>query len=169
MNYNTLELQNPWWKGSMGDDFHLKELSRQTYIYDPKIIDVDSLFKQEKAIFTLIGPRQIGKTSYLKMLIKDIIGRINPLNIFYLSCENLNKEEFRQIFLSYLQDIAESGRKFIFLDEVSLVDGWEMVELELFNKGFLNDSVVINSGSSSINLKKSAERLPGRKGQGKTG
>ncbi|MBS3123544.1 ATP-binding protein [Candidatus Woesearchaeota archaeon] len=163
MDLSLLELQNPWWQGK--DDFHLRKLAEQKYCFMPSIIPLEQLKKS--SIHTLIGPRQIGKTTYLKLLIRELLKSHKPRTLFYYSCENNSKEQLREVLLFYLTTISHSERNFIFLDEVSLVEGWESVELELFNKGLLEKTTLLNSGSSSLNLKKSAERLPGRKGTGK--
>lgn len=168
VNLTELELQNVWWNKSIDEDFHLQKLAVRKYIYSPGLLDAKELLREKSGIYTLIGPRQIGKTTYLKQLVKELLPSCILQNIFYYSCENLSKEQLRGTLLFFLSQIAKKGPKFILLDEVSLVDGWEMIELEMYNKGLLIDTTIINSGSSSLNLKKSAERLPGRKGKGKT-
>ena len=168
MDRTDLELQNIWWKGNIKDDFHLQKLHHNKYIYFPTLISFSELEQAQQSIYTLIGPRQIGKTTYLKLLIQRLLEKYPATNLLYLSCENINKNVLRETLLLYLQEIALGDeQKFIFLDEVSFVEDWELVELELYNKGLLDKVIIINSGSSSLNLKKSAERLPGRKGKGR--
>lgn len=169
MNSSELELQNVWWKGDCSGDFHLHRLRSNKYIYLPASTLCSELEQEQQGIYTLIGPRQIGKTTYLKLLIQKLLEKHSPLSLFYFSCENMTKEALREVLFFYLREIApKKGKRFIFLDEVSLVENWELVELELYNKGLLEEVIIINSGSSSLNLKKSAERLPGRKGKGRT-
>ncbi|MEW5897167.1 MAG: ATP-binding protein [Nanoarchaeota archaeon] len=167
MELQNLALQNPWWQRKIEDDFHLQKLGKQKYQYSPSFLQVEELQQAETGIYTIIGPRQVGKTTFLKMLIRDLLAREEPHSLFYYSCENNTKEQLREVLLFYLQSIAPPGKKYLFLDEISLVRGWELVELELYNKGMLQQAIIINSGSSSLNLKKSAERLPGRKGKGR--
>ncbi len=166
MNPADLELQNIWWRGNIENDFHLRKLRAAAYIYHPHLLDQREL-RETSGIYTLIGPRQVGKTTYLKLLIQELLKEHAPSNLFYFSCENSTKEALREVLFLYLQSIAGPGKKFIFLDEVSLVEGGEYLELELYNKGLLEEVTIINSGSSSLNLKKSSERLPGRKGSGR--
>lgn len=166
MKLESLELQNPWWKGAIEQDFHLQKLRRRHYQYHPVILPLAELRAEDSGIYTLIGPRQVGKTTYLKLLIKELLQYHSPYSLFYFSCENLSKEDLREIIRIYLEKVP-ADKHFVFLDEISLVEGWELIELELYNQGHLRNTIIINSGSSSLNLKKSAERLPGRKNKGK--
>ncbi len=167
MNLSELEIQNVWWTKDINSDFHLRKLAEKKYAFHPRIIPLKELLQEKSGIYTLIGPRQIGKTTYLKQIIREILPHYQKNNLFYFSCENNTKEQLKEIILLFLNNISGKGKKFIFLDEVSLVEGWELIELELYNKGLLEDIIIINSGSSSINIKKSSEKLPGRKGKGK--
>jgi predicted AAA+ superfamily ATPase len=56
--------------------------------------------------------------------------------------------------------LAGLGQKFIFLDEVTAVDGWERAVKFLLDSGMLKDKYLYVTGSSTIGLKK--ERFPGR-------
>ncbi len=167
MDLQELKIQNIWWDKDINLDFHLRKLAEKKYEFSPNLIPLKELRQEKSGIYTLIGPRQIGKTTYLKQLIRELLSHYPKNNLFYLSCENIAPEKLKEAILFFRNNIAEKGKHFIFLDEVSLVDQWELVELELYNKGLLEQTIIINSGSSSVNLKKSSEKLPGRKGKGK--
>lgn len=167
MEIQELKIQNPWWDQEINSDFHLRKLAEKRYVFNPRIIPLEELRQEKTGIYTLIGPRQIGKTTYLKQIIRELLPGYPKRNFFFFSCENINKEKLKDALVFYMNNVAEPGKHFIFLDEVSLVDGWEMIELELYNKGLLDKTILINSGSSSVNLKKSSEKLPGRKGKGR--
>jgi predicted AAA+ superfamily ATPase len=167
MDIQELKIQNIWWDKDINLDFHLRKLAGKKYAFSPKIIPIEELLQEKSGIYTLIGPRQIGKTTYLKQIIRELLSHYPKNNLFYFSCENITSEKLKEAILFFRSNIAERGKLFIFLDEVSLVEGWELVELELYNKGLLEQTIIINSGSSSVNLKKSSEKLPGRKGKGK--
>jgi len=110
----------------------------------------------EKGNFLIIGPRQVGKTTSLKLAILDLLESVPPENVLYFSCEPLLKKE--DIFeLVGLFDRLGSGEKFLFLDEITFVRDWDAAVK------FLLDSDVKNlyvTGSTSATLKK--ERFPGR-------
>ncbi len=167
MDIQELKIQNLWWDQDINVDFHLRKLAEKKYIFNPDIISIQELLQEKSGIYTLIGPRQIGKTTYLKQLIRELLLHCPKNNLFYFSCENITSEKLKEAILFFMDNIAEKSKHFIFLDEVSLVQGWELIELELYNKGLLEQTIIINSGSSSVNLKKSSEKLPGRKGKGK--
>ena len=65
---------------------------------------------------------------------------------------------------------TESDRlpaNYLFLDEISSVGDWPYAIKWLADSGFLSNSKIILTGSSSISLKKKGEFLPGRRGSGK--
>jgi predicted AAA+ superfamily ATPase len=37
----------------------------------------------------LWGPKQAGKTTYLKLLVKDLLDRVNPRTVMYFACDLL--------------------------------------------------------------------------------
>lgn len=55
----------------------------------------------------------------------------------------------------------------MFLDEISSVNNWQKSIKYLYDTGRLENAFVVLTGSSSYNLKKSSERLPGRREFGK--
>lgn len=57
-------------------------------------------------------------------------------------------------------------RKYIFLDEISSVRNWEKGLKYLVDTGALKNATVVLTGSHSIDIKGSIERLPGRRGEG---
>ena len=64
---------NPWWvdKKNILKDFKISSLEKLDYQWDPKIryyIKLDN-----DVIFTIRGPRQIGKTTLMKIIIKCTI------------------------------------------------------------------------------------------------
>jgi len=56
-------------------------------------------------------------------------------------------------------------RVWIFLDEVTYTPGWAIGLKAAYDQGLLQQTTVIATGSSSLDLKKGGERLPGRKGK----
>ena len=75
-----INIQNPWW------------LDKNSIEKDEKIT---TALKGEKVLYEfdlkrntiLLGPRQVGKTTMIKLFIRDLLQkRVNPRNIFYFSC-----------------------------------------------------------------------------------
>lgn len=150
MDVELLAKQNPWWKNREEiekDEKVLQALSRKH-----KLIQ-----GFEKGNFLIIGPRQVGKTTFLKLAIHDLLKNTTPSNILYFSCEPLSKKE-DILELVGLFDRLGKGEKFLFLDEITFVRDWDVAVKFLLDSGMKNLYV---TGSSSATLKK--ERFPGRR------
>jgi predicted AAA+ superfamily ATPase len=108
-----------------------------------------------------MGPRQVGKTTFLKTSIMNLLeSGVEPTKILFFSCESLNDREKLISLLHEYRTYVNSREAHIFLDEVTFVRDWNTALLHLFNAGYLRDARVLVSGSSSVPLKK--ETLPGR-------
>lgn len=153
-------IQNPWWvnKNAIENDEKVKEAlnkkSKVTY----------SLDRQDNLI--ILGPRQVGKSTMLKLCIYDLIANknIDPKNVFYFSCEPLkDKKELIDVMAAFLEFSGETaGKKYLFLDEATLVKEWEY-SIKYFLETMRKDEQILVSGSSAMLLKKGIERMPGRK------
>ncbi len=156
MDLITITMQNPWWKDKseiFKDDKVKKALeTKLEHVYN---------FKNENII--LLGPRQVGKTTYIKLIIMDLLinKNINPRNIFYLTCDFIDsKEEIKNALTFFDGQSDKKNTRYIFLDEISFVKDWNTLILGLFNSGYLKDKRIYLTGSSSISLLK--ETFPGR-------
>ncbi|WP_324735271.1 ATP-binding protein [Thermococcus sp. SY098] len=145
--------QNPWWqnKKAIYEDEKVKEaLSKKN--------PIRYTFENRNKI--IVGPRQVGKTTYLKLTILDLIEKgISPRSILYFSCDLF--KDYRDIvdilrFFSRMQ----RGEKFVFLDEVTFVEGWERAIKFFLDSPLKKDTTLYITGSSSLGLKK--ESFPGR-------
>lgn len=160
MEPSALAVQNPWWVNA-------KEIEA-----DGKVRE--ALSKEKKIIYTLdfdknliiLGPRQVGKSTQLKLFVYDLITNkhIDARNILYFSCEPLrDKKEMIEIMTTFLEISREiKGKKYIFFDEATIVKEWEY-SLKYFLETLRKDEQIIVSGSNAMLLKKGFERLPGRK------
>ncbi|HCU25136.1 MAG TPA: hypothetical protein DF383_08965 [Deltaproteobacteria bacterium] len=168
MDGDFLEIQNPWWKNPQAilHDPHLLAIKDKSYRFTPEL--VQTLGWGPGDIFILRGPRQVGKTTTLKLLIQRLLHESSdPENIFYLSCEAI--ESFRELqneLTRFLQK-RKKKRTFIFLDEISFVPSWQRAVLAVANLGLTAAATLVLTGSNARDLKESSERLPGRRGKGK--
>jgi len=166
-----LEPYNPWWT------------DKKWYLKDPLIKDFDSsILKREPRLFyhirsylperncygivTIRGPRRVGKSTLVKLLIKDLIERgTNPRNIFYVSLDygDLNVPLFK-----LLQIVADSveGDKYIFLDEASMYLRWALDLKNAHDAGIIERGrlKIVATGSHSMDLVEAASKLRGRQG-----
>lgn len=172
MNFTIQQLksQNVWWDHPdfINQDYHIENMNRQLIKWRPKIL---SHFKlNSDNIYTLRGARQIGKTTSLKILIKELLEKeIKSANIFYYSCNNIdNYQDFINILDIYLNWLAEAGNKkrtYIFIDEVTFVKDWERAIKHFVDLGKFKNVSMILTGSNAYDLKYGTERLPGRRGK----
>lgn len=165
---SILNLQNPWWQNrdAIKEDQHLLEIEGKSYKYTPQIID-QIAFKGGD-IHVIRGPRQVGKTTTLKLIIKKLLSSgQSPSQVIYLSCESfLSFYELQPVLIECLKGKL-SLHSFLFLDEISFVEEWQRAILSVANMGMLRNTTVIITGSNARDLKESSERLPGRRGMGK--
>lgn len=168
-DYNLLAIQNPWWTNSqaINTDPKIVEYLSQKYRFTPK--NILSLPINPSDIHVITGPRQTGKSTAIKLLIQHLLQKSTPSNlIFYFDCEALSShQDIINLITSYLNNIPNPGHSVIFLDEISSIPLWPQAVKWLVDAGLLQNSTLILSGSSSINLKKSGELMPGRRGRGK--
>jgi len=164
--------QNPWWedKKLIENDEKLNNLTISRYIWNPRLkghIDLD-----KDVVYSLRGPRQVGKTTLLKILIREQLEIRNPIDICYFTCDLMRSNiELKETIEAYLKwsSRQSSARKIIMIDEISRVENWELAIKFIVDTYGLIGKTFILTGSSSWDLKHSIERLPGRKGEVKNG
>jgi len=119
-------------------------------------------------LYSVRGPRQVGKTTLVKLIIREELSKRNPSDILYYSCDLLTKpEELAQLLETYLKWSMHqsSGRKLIFIDEISRVKDWEYAYKSIIETYGLTGKTFVLTGSSCWDIKHGVERLPGRKGE----
>ncbi len=162
--WDLVEDQNPWWSGSR--DPHLERLDSLRYKVRPDWIDRLSL--EPFSLNFVLGPRQVGKTTGIKMLIRRLIGR-GEFSVLYLNCEIFSS--FREL-LSALREYQRVKERegiensYIFLDEVTSLEGWWRAVKSSIDSGALLKDVVTVTGSSSLKVRRDVELVPGRRGRG---
>ncbi len=163
--------QNAWWTNSawQGADPHLQLLDAQ-----PMRLPADFVAKLDlgvPGIHILRGPRQVGKSTDLKLLVERALASgLQPRSIAYLALDLLEGRHLSELAATVERafDLAErSASGLLLLDEVTAVSGWQTAVKSLWDQGIIRDDVVICTGSSAIDLKQgAAERLPGRRQHG---
>ena len=162
---------NPWWENERWEeeDKHLKTLKAQKIKWLPKWIKQISL--EPFSLNFVIGPRQVGKTTGLKLLIREILNHLDkPKAALYLNLEFFSTlAEFRDTIKKYLEIKKEEKieTSFIFLDEATRLPGWDRIVKGFIETGAFEKDVITVSGSSSMHLLKHADSFPGRKGRGR--
>lgn len=154
-----LNLQNPWWKipSSIDNDEKVEEALSKN-----QKISCNFNFTENQVI---LGPRQVGKTTMLKLYIRELIKKgTHPINIFYYSCEPLkDKKDIIDLVTQYHELSGETAsKKYIILDEITLIKDWEHALKHILETPLSRNTQVIVTGSNAFLLKTGSERLPGR-------
>jgi hypothetical protein len=148
--------QNPWWVSPArinGDEKVAEALSKRHRL-------VYGFSDQDPENTLFFGPRQTGKSTFFKLLIKDLIDKgTDPRKIMYFSCEPLKGFEEIIELMRKSEGIAQ-GLTHVFLDEISFVEDWQRAIKFILDSGMKNGKIIYMTGSSSLNLKK--ESFPGR-------
>ncbi|MCD6403252.1 MAG: ATP-binding protein [Candidatus Aenigmarchaeota archaeon] len=162
-----MESQNPWWYGE--EDVKYEEWKSLPIKWIPPILS-EFNFKAFSLNF-LVGPRQVGKTTALRILIhKFLLPKVAPKSVFYYSCEELTDfRELGEILDNYIsfKKANRIKKSFIILDEITFVKEWYRALKIRIDKGLFKNDVIIVSGSASVQLLKEKEYFPGRRGYGK--
>lgn len=161
--------ENPWWKSkdSILNDLKINEWNESKIKWDPRIRHKFNY--DNDVVYSLRGPRQVGKTTLMKLQIRDFLKKgVNPWNIMYYAfdLEN-NPKDVLEIINSYLTQTErwrDKSRCYLFLDEISSVKNWQKAIKRLSDMGKLKNCTVIATGSHTVDLRMATERLPGRKG-----
>ena len=164
--------QNPWWADSGGweaRDDHLRALSLQPVRLPAQVVDRIAL--DEAGTHVMRGPRQVGKSTELKLLVQRAIAEgLPPRNTVYLSLDAIDGQPHGEAAdtITRACDLSRSkGARLLLLDEVTSVPKWQLAVKHLFDIGLTRDDVVVCTGSSAADLRRGVkERLPGRRGRG---
>jgi len=160
-----MDEQNPWWSGN--SDHVYKEWEGSEVRWTPAI--VERLRTRPFSLHFLFGPRQVGKTTALKLLVRKELEERDPYSILYYSCDELTgHEELGAVLDDYIS--ARNARNIkgslILLDEVTMVDGWWRAVKARVDRGVFSKDTLIVTGSASMELLKQRELFPGRRGHG---
>ncbi|BAB66178.1 ATP-binding protein [Sulfurisphaera tokodaii] len=160
---------NPWWYSDNWKDKHIEDWESQKIKWRPNWIDEISL--TPFSLNFIYGPRQTGKTTGLKIMIKELIEKgKDPKSIFYLDLDYIASfQELREIISEFIKEKRKRKVEstILILDEVTSVEDWWKIVKYYIDKGEFSKDVIIVSGSSSLGVTKSVERFPGRRGYGK--
>jgi len=117
------------------------------------------------AIYTLRGPRQVGKTTLIKDMIRHLIkSQVPPRNIFYYTCDLIdNPKALVETISSYLTFARPSPKRrvYLMLDEVSSIKDWQKAIKHLADTGKLIQTTLILTGSPHARHQKSIRKATG--------
>jgi len=167
MKNSLISEQNPWWKSPEGwvdFDKHLKPDPARFITFTRQDINLEA-----GNIYLILGPRQVGKTFWIKQHIKALLSReklfASPRSVCYLSCDTLtgrSRKELRTAIDFLIEGDRQAECTYLFLDEITYINDWAYTLKELADSGQTRRLVVVATGSSPAALKEQSETLPGR-------
>jgi predicted AAA+ superfamily ATPase len=159
--------RNPWWREptSWSDkDYDLREAADAPFVYAP--VALANIVPPN--LYTLIGPRRVGKSVVLKQKIQEIIVQgVSPRQIIYCSCDGFRLQDLRRMFKAgrAMTPGLDEDARWWFIDEItSIGDGWSEIIKELRDNTSLRHDCVNLTGSSSRGFRNALEHLAGRRG-----
>jgi len=156
INIELFHYQNPWHRGKIPE-----------FLYIQRDIMSDLVrWLNDKESLVVIGPRQAGKSTILKALIKFLLEKkkVSGKDIFYFNLDDLRFIDFLSTpedFIKFIQSFSPT-KPYIFIDEIQRLENPGLFLKCIYDLG-LNFKLIV-SGSSSLELKsKIFESLTGRK------
>jgi predicted AAA+ superfamily ATPase len=144
---------------------HLENLERGALVFRPDF-GLDEL-PEAPGLLLVRGPRQYGKSTWLEGQLRATIVDAGAASAFYQNGDQIADVEglvaaVRKVVPWFRRD-ARVRR--LFIDEITAVANWEKGLKQLLDAGELRDVLVVTTGSRATDLRRGAERLPGRKGR----
>lgn len=134
-----------------------------------EILDKALKYLGAKEILALVGARRVGKSTLVKLLIRELLKSVEAKNIFFI---NLEKPEFIPykddashlgvIFDAYLK-LANPNREkkiYFFIDEVQIFKNWEIFVKSKYENS--NIKFIITGSNASLLTSNYATVLTGR-------
>ncbi len=134
-------------KGWEKTDRHISQVMAMPFQRDIPFIPT------KKGLYIIRGPRQIGKSSWLKQVLSYWVK--HGERCFYLSCEGIT--DYREL-IELLGSLA--NRRVVLLDEISFVPHWDRAVKHAIDSG--KTDILMVTGSHALDLKHGSDRMPGR-------
>ncbi len=168
MDLLDIRKQNPWWesKERINDDLKIRDYTAAKVKWMPRLKKY--IFLDKNAVYSIRGPRQVGKTTLIKIIVKELLEKNNSFNVMYFACDllrdNIALNDLLNTYYSWVRG-QNKERIFIFLDEISSVKDWQKsIKLFIDTNGNAGLTIIL-TGSHTLDIKSSSERLPGRVGE----
>ena len=124
----------------------------------------------QREIIILTGVRRSGKSSLMRLICADLIEiqSIPEKNILYLNFEDerlvsFSVSDFEPLYESFIETENPDGRKYLFLDEIQNIPGWEKWLNRLYE--FEDVKIFVTGSNASLLSSETAAALTGRNRQ----
>lgn len=160
---------SPWWADTDWEQRDMSIKSARSAGFDFRHLDPSDRASENMppgSISIIRGPRQVGKTTELKLLVADLISQdILPRSIAYYPCDDI--VHFREL-ISLVETFVGTlkGTGYLLLDEITSVKNWPRAIKSLADAGRLENVYLLLTGSSAVEIKRGYERMPGRRKKG---
>ncbi|MCA8965159.1 MAG: ATP-binding protein [Planctomycetes bacterium] len=137
----------------------------QPLVFRPALLD--AIPHDTPGIYTLVGGRQVGKSTLCKQFLADrLASGAAPERLAYVTCEPfVDAEDLRRVLTDLLAELCPARERcWLLLDEVTYVEGWDRVVKFLADAGQLDTCFLLATGSDRMLIEDSLKRLPGRRG-----
>ncbi|HLG19875.1 MAG TPA: ATP-binding protein [Bdellovibrionota bacterium] len=117
-------------------------------------------------IYSVTGGRQVGKTTFLKQWMLQLLrSKQNPKTLCFLTGELIDDHH---VLVRLIQQITEQmpsdEPRFLILDEVTYIRDWDKGIKYLADAGLLANTLLFLTGSDLALLRDARKRFPGRRG-----
>ncbi len=150
----------------LNHDPHLSRLKEEKYVFHPPL--AENMPINIPGIYILTGGRQVGKSTLLKILIKNLLTkkRIPPNRIFYLPCDLIVRyQELVSIMHGIFDETGRESSFYLFIDEITYVKEWDRAIKYFADLGYFRKGRVLITGSDLAILKEGMKKFPGRRGK----
>lgn len=136
---------NPWWE---------EKIELEGIVERPKFLEKMRGWLGNKQIVFLTGLRRVGKTTILKLFIKELIEKrnIEPRRIFYISLDDYNiaHKKISEIVEEYLkiQKLSFREKVYFFFDEVASRPDFDQELKNIYD----NQNAKVYASSSSMSV-----------------
>jgi len=162
MVYNPWVQDKGWWH----NDPKLKQL-QETPFRLPHLDPILDAIPVQEGIFSILGPRQVGKSTFLRLLVQKCIKISPPNRIFLLEGDEFESWRDLRAAMAGLIDSEKKEKTNLFIDEITSVPEWHRAVKTMADQGQLEKVFLVFTGSSSVSLKEGGELFPGRRGKHK--
>ena len=142
--FDILQKYNLWGNNSI--DFGYERTGYTENIQD---------YVGNRLVKVLIGQRRSGKSYIMRQIAKSLIDKgVNKTNILFINRELTafdflkNYKDLEETVALYQERLQPSGKIYIFIDEVQLIDGWEQV-INSYSQDYTSSYEIFISGSNS--------------------
>jgi predicted AAA+ superfamily ATPase len=168
VEFERIAAQNAWWVAAdaVERDPHVGEYERSPIRWRPRLLDW--VLTAPKGIHVLRGPRQVGKTTLLKLAVRELVRKVPAREVAYLACDQARLRNDGDLADAVRLVLSRPGSKtrILFIDEVTYVKNWGVGLKVIADEGRLGRLSVVATGSNAVDVRRGGERMPGRRGGG---